>query len=129
MYYVSNICTESYDDIKEVKEMKDKEFLIWLYERLIHQYGESPNVDFAQRLKSIADSTTEDIESDVSRPHRITLYNIFGESVHVDAFATMKDASRTYSNMCQVIRERKEKGGTSNISRIGLSTIHCEAVV
>ena len=113
-----------YVAIKKEKKMKDKEFLIWLYERLIHQYGESPNVDFARRLKSIANNTAE--ATDIGRPYRITLYNIFSEPVHVDTFATMEDASRTYSNMCQTIKERKEKGGTSNISRIGLSTIHCE---
>jgi hypothetical protein len=33
--------------------MKDREFLIWLLNRLVHQYGESPNVDFVGKLASI----------------------------------------------------------------------------
>lgn len=35
--------------------MTDKEFLNWIIDRLIHVYGESPNVDFLLRLKKIAD--------------------------------------------------------------------------
>jgi len=35
--------------------MEDKEFLMWLYQRLIHVYGESPNVDFVQRLLKIVE--------------------------------------------------------------------------
>jgi hypothetical protein len=31
------------------------EYLDWLNERLVMVYGESPNVDFVQRLKKIAD--------------------------------------------------------------------------
>lgn len=65
----------------------------------------------------------------VHRPHRITLYNFFGESIHVDTFATMDDAERTYGNMCKVMKERKANGGNSNVSRIGLSTVHSETVI
>lgn len=36
--------------------MKDKEFLEWLIDRLVHVYGESPNVDFIHKLKKIADN-------------------------------------------------------------------------
>ena len=36
--------------------MKDQEFLTWLVDRLVHTYGESPNVDFVQKLKAIAAS-------------------------------------------------------------------------
>lgn len=35
--------------------MTDKEFLNWLADRLVHVYGESPNVDFVHRVRSIAD--------------------------------------------------------------------------
>lgn len=35
--------------------MSDKEFLNWLADRLVHVYGESPNIDFVHRLKSIVD--------------------------------------------------------------------------
>mgnify|MGYP001608782724 CR=1 FL=1 len=34
--------------------MKDGEFLHWIADRLVHVYGESPNVDFVQRLRAIA---------------------------------------------------------------------------
>jgi hypothetical protein len=32
----------------------DREFLEWLAERLVNVYGESPNVDFVQRLRVVA---------------------------------------------------------------------------
>ena len=38
--------------------MKDREFLYWIRDRLVNHYGESPNVDFVQRLTAIA-ATTE----------------------------------------------------------------------
>ena len=34
--------------------MRDKEFLLWLADRLEHVYGESPYVDFIGKLVSIA---------------------------------------------------------------------------
>lgn len=36
-------------------KLERKEFLLWLIERLIHVYGENPNVDFIHRLKEIAE--------------------------------------------------------------------------
>jgi len=33
--------------------MTDKEFLNWLADRLVHFYGESPNVDFIHKLKKL----------------------------------------------------------------------------
>lgn len=36
--------------------MTTKEFLIWIYERLINVYGENPNTDYMIRLKTIIDS-------------------------------------------------------------------------
>lgn len=35
--------------------MTDAEFLRWMADRLVHVYGESPNVDFVQHLREIAD--------------------------------------------------------------------------
>jgi hypothetical protein len=35
----------------ESRNENTKEYLKWLHERLIHVYGESPNVDFVQKLK------------------------------------------------------------------------------
>lgn len=33
---------------------KDSQFLNWLADRLVHVYGESPNVDFVHKLREIA---------------------------------------------------------------------------
>lgn len=32
----------------------DRDFLIWIADRLVHVYGESPNVDFVQKLRKLA---------------------------------------------------------------------------
>lgn len=40
---------------KRTQELLDAEFLRWLVDRLINVYGESPNVDFVHRVRSIAD--------------------------------------------------------------------------
>jgi hypothetical protein len=37
--------------------MSDKEFLLWLYNRLIFVYNESELTDFVQKLKAIAERT------------------------------------------------------------------------
>lgn len=34
--------------------MNDSAFLFWLHDRLINVYGENLNVDFVQKLKSLA---------------------------------------------------------------------------
>ena len=63
------------------------------------------------------------------RPHKITMYGIGSNVVHIDDFATMEDASRTYGNMCTTIRERKDKknrGINSRVYRIVLSTEYSE---
>lgn len=33
--------------------MNDKEFLAWLHERLEHQHGENPHVDYMHKLRAI----------------------------------------------------------------------------
>lgn len=35
--------------------MSDKEFLLWLYNRLVQVYGESQNADYVVRLRKIID--------------------------------------------------------------------------
>lgn len=40
--------------------MKDREFLMWLHERLEHQHGESPNVDYMHKLRAIIRDTPAD---------------------------------------------------------------------
>lgn len=39
--------------------MKDKEFLEWLANRLVHVYGESAYVDFVHKLRAIAANTDD----------------------------------------------------------------------
>ena len=38
----------------KLRKSKDSEFLNWLADRLVHVYGESPNVDFVLKLREIA---------------------------------------------------------------------------
>jgi len=33
--------------------MTDQEFLIWIHERLEHQHGENPHVDYMHKLRAI----------------------------------------------------------------------------
>jgi hypothetical protein len=40
--------------------MKDKLFLEWLHERLEHQHGENPMVDYMHKLRAIINTTPED---------------------------------------------------------------------
>lgn len=40
--------------------MKDKEFLIWLHERLEHVHGEKPTFDYMHKLRAIIKATDED---------------------------------------------------------------------
>lgn len=37
--------------------MTDSEFLTWIRDRIVHVYGESPNVDFVLRLGQVIDKT------------------------------------------------------------------------
>lgn len=40
--------------------MTDKEFLSWIYNRMIYKYGENENVDYLHRFKRIIDSLQEE---------------------------------------------------------------------
>ena len=40
--------------------MTDKQFLLWLADRLVVQYGESPDVDYVHKLCSIAEALPEE---------------------------------------------------------------------
>ena len=40
--------------------MNDKEFLQWVYDRLINAYHVNPNLDWVRRLKSIVESLTDE---------------------------------------------------------------------
>jgi len=42
--------------------MTDKEFLIWLYQRLEHVHGENPNVDYMHKFLSIISNYSENLE-------------------------------------------------------------------
>ena len=37
--------------------MGDKKFLEWIYNRLLYQYKENPDIDYMRKLKSIIEST------------------------------------------------------------------------
>jgi len=39
--------------------MKDKQFLMWLYVRLVEVHGESPMLDYMHKLRAIISSTPE----------------------------------------------------------------------
>ena len=36
--------------------MSDKEFLQWIYDRMVHQYNENPLYDYMHKLKAIVDN-------------------------------------------------------------------------
>jgi hypothetical protein len=40
--------------------MSNKEFLNWIADRLVHVYGESPNVDFVHKLRAIAEAEKQE---------------------------------------------------------------------
>ena len=40
--------------------MTDKEFLSWIYDRMIYKYGENENMDYLHRFKRIIDSLQEE---------------------------------------------------------------------
>jgi hypothetical protein len=40
--------------------MKDKDFLLWLYHRLIYVHDEDKDYDYMLKLKAIIDATPED---------------------------------------------------------------------
>lgn len=45
---------------KRTQELLDAEFLRWLVDRLVNVYGESPNVDFVHKLRSVANRMERD---------------------------------------------------------------------
>lgn len=47
------------DTEKEITE-SDRDFIRWIYDRFAHQYDEDPNLDWMQRLKSIALNQSKD---------------------------------------------------------------------
>lgn len=45
--------------------MKDKQFLIWLHERLVEEHGESPIVDYMHKLRAIINATDPEQDTPV----------------------------------------------------------------
>ena len=43
----------------------DRDFLFWMCDRLVNVYNESPNVDFVQKLRTIAQFTHPSIDTPV----------------------------------------------------------------
>lgn len=40
--------------------MNDRDFLIWLHQRLVYAYNENANFDYMWKLRSIIDATPKD---------------------------------------------------------------------
>ena len=40
-------------------EVGDKEFLEWVYDRLVNMHGENPSVDYMQKLQEFVDQLAE----------------------------------------------------------------------
>jgi hypothetical protein len=53
--------------------MSDKEFLLWLRDRLITVYHESPNTDFVHKLTAIANATACTFHCDLTENERLTV--------------------------------------------------------
>ena len=45
--------------------MKDKKFLWWIHQRLVHVHGEKENFDYMQKLRSIIAATPSTIETPI----------------------------------------------------------------
>lgn len=43
--------------------MKDRDFLIWIHERLEHVHGENPHFDYMHKLRCTIRATPEDQET------------------------------------------------------------------
>lgn len=43
--------------------MKDKDFLMWIHDRLVHVYKENENVDFSHKLRNIIDNMDAEKET------------------------------------------------------------------
>lgn len=62
----------------------------------------------------------------VIRPHRIKLYGADGEKLETLSFNSMLDAAKEYTLLLAKLSERKAKGKTPKVHKIGLSTVHNE---
>lgn len=40
--------------------MTDRDFLMWMHERLVHVHGENPRVDYMNKLRAIIKATDKD---------------------------------------------------------------------
>ena len=48
--------------------MRDKLFLQWIHERLLHVHGENVNVDYMHKLRAIIAATDESVETPNAHP-------------------------------------------------------------
>lgn len=51
--------------------MKDKDFLIWIHNRIKNVYGESPNVDFLYKLRAVIREVPKEKETPSANCPRI----------------------------------------------------------
>ena len=58
--------------------MTDKEFLSWIYDRMIYKHGENKNVDYMLKFRSIIDSLQEEpVSEDLDRAAEKYAYELF----------------------------------------------------
>lgn len=80
--------------------MTNKEYLNWLYERLVNVYNENPSLDFVRKLREIADTCPENKENLLyvivdSKDGKPILGGGSSTKSHVRAFVTDGEARRS----------------------------------
>lgn len=60
--------------------MKDREFLIWLHQRIIHHYGETNGfrLDYMYKLRGIICATSPDADSKWCEMEQLEFFEKFG---------------------------------------------------
>jgi hypothetical protein len=87
----------------------DRDFLFWLRDRLVHQYGEDENTDFVLKLNAIAQETSPGIDTQVwsDEPRYKGRFRVFPaiDSAPVDIFDmnTGKPVSSSFPHRPQAL--------------------------
>lgn len=64
----------------------DRDFLFWMRDRIVYQYGEDPNTDFVQKLGSIARCTDPKQDTPAyAEPSENFKYHLLGQTSLVGA--------------------------------------------
>ncbi len=80
--------------------MTDTEFLNWIYERLVHVHGESPNVDYMHRLKRIIDGKSE--ARSKLRDELLAVMYRYSQESDVTILETIKAANEAGERITQI---------------------------